>query len=462
MKLKYFNQWRKNSIIKSLKIKQRQNVPNPKIHYELYEDYKMRETYLTALNILYQIKEADNYPFQPNVNKNYFNFYNQNQVLSNRIKKINNRKKIKKSTQRLSKSFSLSNHSKYLNNNEKKVLKKYKEQKEKKNEKNINNYYLNTYHTNSNFTNFKKNIKIPIQKSKLTKPINFFNKSNDYKTIKNQNFNQIKINKDLNINKRYHSFKILEQPNLYIITNTKPSVELSTKVSSPKSIKNTKNEENNYQKTKQLYNQFLSQRGNKKNSSSINFPSDKTYLQENFKKGENSKSNKSIKLPVFSYLMDKNSIEKNSTIKSGPYIIYDNLNNFSDSISTLKNSKDLNIKNNFFIENNSKLKSHDSSLNKEKKFKNLKNLKLNLQDLNERKSNDKNDNNKNYFIYSDNNFVLKSNYSQSSGLITLQSVSDKKLFNQANDYLTSDRSLKSFKRHLNKNKKRKKSQIKNK
>ena len=151
--------------------------------------------------------------------------------------------------------------------------------------------------------------------------------------------------------------------------------------------------------------------------------------------------------------MDKNSIEKNSTIKSGPYIIYDNLNNFSDSISTLKNSKDLNIKNNFYNEN-SKLKS-DSPLNKENKFKNPKNLKLNLQDLNERKNNEKNDN-KNYFIYSD-NFILKSNYTQSSGLITLQSVSDEKLFNQANDYLTSDRSLESFKRYLNKNKKKKKS-----
>ena len=151
--------------------------------------------------------------------------------------------------------------------------------------------------------------------------------------------------------------------------------------------------------------------------------------------------------------MDKNSIEKNSTNKSGPFIIYDNLNNFSDSISTLKNSKDLNIKNNFYNEN-SKLKS-DSPLNKENKFKNPKNLKLNLQDLNERKNNEKNDN-KNYFIYSD-NFILKSNYTQSSGLITLQSVSDEKLFNQANDYLTSDRSLESFKRYLNKNKKKKKS-----
>ena len=54
----------------------------------------MRETYLTALNILYQIKEGDNYPFQPNINKNYFNFYNQCKILSNRIKKINYKKKI--------------------------------------------------------------------------------------------------------------------------------------------------------------------------------------------------------------------------------------------------------------------------------------------------------------------------------------------------------------------------------
>ena len=415
----------------------------------------MRETYLTALNILYQIKEGDNYPFQPNINKNYFNFYNQCKILSNRIKKINYKKKNQKSNQHLSQSFSVSNQNKNLNNNGKKELNKYKEEKNKEDEDIIKNYYLNTYHKNSNFTNFKNNIKKPIQKSKLTKPINFFNKSNDYKKVKNKNF--IKINKELSINNRYNSFKIIEQPNLYMLTNTKPSVELSTKVSSPKSIinTNTKNEEkeNNYQNTKQLYNKFLSLRGNKKNSSSINFPSDKSYLQENFKKNENSKSNKLIKIPAFSYLMDKNSIEKNSTNKSGPFIIYDNLNNFSDSISTLKNSKDLNIKNNFYNEN-SKLKS-DSPLNKENKFKNPKNLKLNLQDLNERKNNEKNDN-KNYFIYSD-NFILKSNYTQSSGLITLQSVSDEKLFNQANDYLTSDRSLESFKRYLNKNKKKKKS-----
>ena len=414
----------------------------------------MRETYLTALNILYQIKEGDNYPFQPNINKNYFNFYNQCKILSNRIKKINYKKKNQQSNQHLSQSFSVSNQNKNLNNNGKKELNKYKEEKNKEDEDIIKNYYLNTYHKDSNFTNFKNNIKKPIQKSKLTKPINFFNKSNDYKKVKNKNF--IKINKELSINNRYNSFKIIEQPNLYMLTNTKPSVELSTKVSSPKSIinTNTKNEEkeNNYQNTKQLYNKFLSLRGNKKNSSSINFPSDKTYLQENFKKGENSKSNKSIKLPVFSYLMDKNSIEKNSTIKSGPYIIYDNLNNFSDSISTLKNSKD--FKNN---ENNSKVKSRDSSLNKEnnKYFKNPKNLKLNLQDIqfNDVKNNN-NDNKKDkYFSIDSDNLFIKSKSNHS--IITLQSVSDDKLFKEANSYLTSDRSLDNFRDNFYKNQKRK-------
>ncbi len=334
-------------------------------------------------------------------------------------------------------------------------------EKENEEEELIKNYYISTYHTNSTFTNFKKNLKIPIQKSKLTKQINLFNKSNENNKIKKENLytNKLKINKELNYHKGHNSFKILEKPNLYFFTNTKPSVDLSTKVSSPKSIfkeeksrnndfKSYKNK-NDYKNTKKLYNQFLSQR-NKKNSNSINFPSDKSYLQENFSK-DNLKSNKTIKLPVFSYLMEKN-YEKFSISKSGPYIIYDNLNNFSDSISTLKNSKD--FKNN---ENNSKVKSRDSSLNKEnnKYFKNPKNLKLNLQDIqfNDVKNNNNDNKNDKYFSIDSDNLFIKSKSNHS--IITLQSVSDDKLFKEANSYLTSDRSLDNFRDNFYKTQKRK-------
>ena len=188
-----------------------------------------------------------------------------------------------------------------------------------------------------------------------------------------------------------------------------------------------------------------------------------SFISDKIKKKPISKKkikSKSIKIPNFNYLF-KNNNDKNILSPKSPYYIYDNIN-LSDSNEnslTKKNSKDTKTA------ENSKLKSPDSfslSLSKNKKLKNYKSLNINLEDpLYEISSNDNNN-------YSSNSNNIKNNFSgishnyinvkgikkkETNSIISLQSISDEKLFSQAKLYLTKDNSLENFIR-TNKTKKR--------
>ena len=93
MKLKYFNQWRYKILNLNLKLNQ---IKNNKIHLRLYEDYKKRESYLETLKIIYQLKEGENYSFQPLINNNYNLLYdkkyNDKFQNDNYLKKYNKKK----------------------------------------------------------------------------------------------------------------------------------------------------------------------------------------------------------------------------------------------------------------------------------------------------------------------------------------------------------------------------------
>ena len=62
--------------------------------YRLYEDAKYKQTYLTALKLLYHLKEKEECPFKPKINKGNFNCYNNTSfLLNNKISQFNRHKR---------------------------------------------------------------------------------------------------------------------------------------------------------------------------------------------------------------------------------------------------------------------------------------------------------------------------------------------------------------------------------
>ena len=60
----------------------------------LYEDAKYKQSYLSALKLLYQLKEYKDCPFQPKINKGNYYFYNDNSfLLNNKINKFNRQRR---------------------------------------------------------------------------------------------------------------------------------------------------------------------------------------------------------------------------------------------------------------------------------------------------------------------------------------------------------------------------------
>ena len=70
------------------------NINSNNAFDRLYEDAKYKETYLTALKLLYHLKEKEECPFIPKINKGNFNFYNNNSfLLNNKISQYNRHKR---------------------------------------------------------------------------------------------------------------------------------------------------------------------------------------------------------------------------------------------------------------------------------------------------------------------------------------------------------------------------------
>ena len=326
---------------------------------------------------------------------------------------------------------------------------------------NMNKYPLKSYNTafflskyENNSLNKKKNDKEQI---KLSKPINYFN---------------ISINHN-KIYKRKNSFS-----NTIYLSNLQLSpYNQSSKISLPDSknkiSKNIRSKRNNLiypDQIKRNKTEILVRKSTKNKFFSHNIVSNSletsnSFISDNLIKkpiSNKSKSNKSIKLPNFNYFLTDNN-DKNAFSPKSPYYIYDNINiNLSDSNDnslTKKNSKDTKTA------ENSKLKSPDSfslSLSKNKKFKNYKSLNINLEDpLYEISSNDNNNCSRNSITINNNYPGISHNYitikqikkKETNSIISLQSISDEKLFSQAKLYLTKDNSLENFVR-INKTKKR--------
>ncbi len=123
--MRYLNKWylivyqKKISRIKQYKYKNRTQlnfVNKNNVCNRLYEDAKYKQSYLSALKLLYQLKEYKDCPFQPKINKGNYYFYNDNSfLLNNKINKLN-RQRRNCITNEFEKSNSSININ-YLNNN---------------------------------------------------------------------------------------------------------------------------------------------------------------------------------------------------------------------------------------------------------------------------------------------------------------------------------------------------------
>ena len=123
--MRYLNKWylivyqKKISRIKQYKYKNKNQlnfINQNNACNRLYEDAKYKQSYLSALKLLYQLKEYKDCPFQPKINKGNYYFYNDNSfLLNNKINKFN-RQRRNCMTNEFEKSNSSININ-YLNNN---------------------------------------------------------------------------------------------------------------------------------------------------------------------------------------------------------------------------------------------------------------------------------------------------------------------------------------------------------
>ena len=114
----------------------------------LYEDARYKQSYLSALKLLYQLKEHEDCPFQPKINKGNYYFYNDGSFLLNN--KINLLNRLKRNC--ITNEFNKSNSS-------------------------INiNYSNNNYYNNINY-NYDNN-SIPFNLKKLNNEKSLFNSGN--------------------------------------------------------------------------------------------------------------------------------------------------------------------------------------------------------------------------------------------------------------------------------------------
>jgi len=429
-KLKYFNEWRINILIK-------ENYKNyyDNVHLRLYDDYKYKESYLETLRIFYQLKENVDYTFHPKINKEY----NPYSITKLTLKRKDNKKHSRNASEN------------YLKNNE-----------------NTIDIFLKTFQLSSKFSEFKENYN---NKNKEKK------KKKDKKLISFYNASLSRNKSRDKLNSRNNTFS-----NLLYLKNIKTTTIDNDKIKFPSKIKTKKsrnysnkknnilfpsntitNLNNNSQTTaKSKINYIVTQRI-KSHSISLNLPQDDCLLLNNLKSKQDNKNknNKIIKLPNFTKLLEYNNKNNNNNKEkvglNSPCIIYDNAWESNDNISTLKNSKDLKINEQKF--NNFSPKTQASDIIKPSKRNNMK-QKLNLEEpLNEVElihnlhnciintedtvsSNNNNENINKLSIISNNLYI--NGIKQDSDRITIQTISDDKLLKHANCYLSSDVSLDNF------------------
>ncbi len=385
---------KKISRIKQYKYKNRTQlnfVNKNNVCNRLYEDAKYKQSYLSALKLLYQLKEYKDCPFQPKINKGNYYFYNDNSfLLNNKINKLNRQRRncitneFEKSNSSININY-LNNNNYIINNKNPFDLKKFN------NEKSIFNS------GNSSFYNaFTKTQISPLSLS------NKYLSKNDSRIFYSNNFSDLNSKLTFHYN-QYRSPQTEKQKNI-------PEGILAGRIS--KNINTVPIDSN-----EQL---FLN---------SFNNVSPPNEFSSNSAKNARSK---------FSIIYNKN-LQSNSDFtsqsnnNSNNYIIYEDKD---------KNKNENNIVESYkFKENKNKshniLKLDTNNNTYEKKIKNSANI------SNSTGTNDK------YSLVCE-QLSVRAAYNRDDH-ITLQSIPDENLFFYANNYLESDESLERF--QLNRKKK---------
>jgi len=484
LKLFYLFKWNKNIldsklyfINKSRNLKLNLNKIN--IYDKLYNQFKFRDTYISAMKIYNQLKEDSIYSFKPNINNNYY-INTDNRSLNKSIsycsfKVSNSTKNIKKTDKNIINQYNYkNNHSNYSTNNN-----IYINKKNKSNTKNNNKYFIdfvnNNLITNNNtkenlmkmlYSNYKnKNIFRKKSKPKIIKNKSISNYNEDSFNVYNNNFidlnekssiksNNNSFNKMNNLNKEKSGFL----SNRFKNKSQNNNISISTSIDPYRYIHNKNIINNNDNLNNNNNNLFLSNKNYQKNSKLIKKikKDKKNKHSQNSINSNNDNNNSSFNINNTASLTNPNLFNSNNT-----NINNNNNNNVNQhNTSSTFNNTNANIKNNLLIYEKGELNNNNSLNNsKNKKIINksqtlqIDTLTSNDDELYSKKHSFNNSihnkYNNNYIqnnkklILTKNSLYLNANYPQISN-INLQSKTDEKMFMEAKNILSSDHSLQRY------------------
>ncbi len=357
----------------------------------LYDDAKYKETYLTALKFLYNLKEKEECPFQPKINKGNFNrYYNNSFLLNNKIAQFNRHKRncLTNDFERNSFSIHNTNQSNNYYHNKKKISNLYnlKKNNDKSLFNSVNSSFYNTLTKTQVSPSSISNKLINKTESGLLYSNNFsdLNPKLTFKTqynIPNSDKMRSKSNEGI-LSKRIcnsiNSIPLLSKENLLLtnfnsITPTNEASAISSKNNRYKLSFNNKNIKSNSESSSQRNsnsNIFVSYEDNKKNDKNIQ--SFKHKLNKNkshillkldmnnpFSEKEDKKIKTSYNISNSTGTNDKYSFaneqlsvraaypqnNNNITLQSIPdealFAYADNFINSEDSVDSFKNNKNL-------------------------------------------------------------------------------------------------------------------------
>ena len=484
LKLFYLFKWNKNIldsklyfINKSRNLKLNLNKIN--IYDKLYNEFKFRDSYISAMKIYNQLKEDSIYSFKPNINNNYY-INTDNRSLNKSIsycsfKVSNSTKNIKKTDKNIINHYNYknnhSNYSTYSTNNNIFINKK-----NKSNTKNNNKYFIdfvnNNLITNNNtkenlmkmlYSNYKnKNIFRKKSKPKIIKNKSISNYNEDSFNVYNNNF--IDLNEKSSIKSNNNSFNKInylnKEKNGFLSNRFKNKNQGDNNISigtfiDPYSYIHNKNNNNknnnnnmyltnkNYQKNSKLIKKIKKGKKDKHSQNSIN--------------SNNDNNNSSYNINNTASLTNPNLFNSNNTNINNNNNNNVNLHNTSSTF----NNTNANIKNNLLIYEKGELNNNNSlNISKNKKIINksqtlqIDTLTSNDDDIYSKKhsfnnsihnkyNNNNSNNNNKKLILTKNSLYLNANYPQISN-VTLQSKSDEKMFMEAKNILSSDHSLQRY------------------
>ena len=473
MKLEYFFKYKKNIVLYGrAKLKKRNiSIKKENVHDRLFNDSILKKKMLENLLNKYSIVEEEKYPFIPKINEYNFCINNnylfditnrnlfsgRNNYTSKSFNKINciddyctynyfnrNSKKLKGNT---TSSFSctninisdFNNLNKANKNNSIPVSTKFKNRLYKSLLKNEEADFLSR---NINYNKMPvSSFNFPTSQGNLTHD---FKHIIQYKNNTNDNFNLNKSKKKI---RKFNSQKIIPGNNINNIIKDKKFINGISL-----------NEELNQYKNGNDSNQNISLFNKNNNSSLFNISSiGESNKNENTKNKSSEKKERLFSFGSDLYLIDNNKTKNNKFLTSKK--LTEKLNNNNNNKLSLKNDSKKNKNNEVYKRNNNKINqnintpkrnNHKSTSYSDNNSSICNNLNHDIIKKDEKNGKEKNNKNQlemqstnEYYILNENNYNLKNDLIFQT---TIQTLNDSEIFNLANDYMSIDNSLDSYKK----------------